>query len=275
VRADELPARAAVVAAHYAALPTRAVWETKRLLDVAQTATLEQQLETEARAQAQLVKTDDFSEGVTAYFEQRPAEFTGALSPIHPVRLVITDDLRRWRLTVALRGVLVVPHLLLLWAWSFVALFVWPVAWVLTIVRGREPDGLHAWLARLVRYGVHVYAYWMLVADPFPGFRGWEGGYAIDVEIAGPERQRRWSSALRPILAIPALVFMNVLFVVLNVVATIGWFAALAVGRMPRGMRDLMAYCLRYQAQTYAYLVLLTSRYPSLASGSGYSYEEA
>jgi hypothetical protein len=37
----------------------------------------------------------------------------------------------------------------------------------------------------------------------------------------------------------------------------------------------LTAYCLRYQAQTYAYLFLLTSRYPSLASGSGFQFEEA
>ena len=68
---------------------------------------------------------------------------------------------------------------------------------------------------------------------------------------------------------------MYVLGVVLEVVAIIGWFAALALGRMPRGMRDLMAYCLRYQAQTYAYLLLLTNRYPSLASGSGFQFEEA
>ena len=36
-----------------------------------------------------------------------------------------------------------------------------------------------------------------------------------------------------------------------------------------------VAYCLRYQAQTYAYLFLLTSRYPSLASSSGFQFEEA
>jgi hypothetical protein len=66
-----------------------------------------------------------------------------------------------------------------------------------------------------------------------------------------------------------------VLSVVLQVASFVGWFAALALGRMPRGMRDLMAYCLRYQAQTYAYLLLLTGRYPSLASGSGFQFEEA
>ena len=50
---------------------------------------------------------------------------------------------------------------------------------------------------------------------------------------------------------------------------------SLALGRLPKGMRDLIAYCIRYQAQTYAYLFLLTSRYPSLASGSGFQFEEA
>ena len=30
-------------------------------------------------------------------------------------------------------------------------------------------------------------------------------------------------------------------------------------------MRDLGVYCLRYQQQTYGYLMLLTDRYPSLS----------
>ena len=55
---------------------------------------------------------------------------------------------------------------------------------------------------------------------------------------------------------------------VLQVVAFAGWFVTLVLGRMPRGMRDLGAYCLRFNTQTYAYVSLLTARYPSLASGS-------
>jgi hypothetical protein len=46
------------------------------------------------------------------------------------------------------------------------------------------------------------------------------------------------------------------------VVAFLGWFACLARGRMPQGFRDLEAYSLRYAAQTYGYLFLLTDRYP-------------
>jgi Domain of unknown function (DUF4389) len=34
------------------------------------------------------------------------------------------------------------------------------------------------------------------------------------------------------------------------------------LGRMPEGLRNLGASCLRYTAQTYAYFALLTDRYP-------------
>ena len=46
------------------------------------------------------------------------------------------------------------------------------------------------------------------------------------------------------------------------VVAVLCWFPALVTGRVPRGLRDLGAVALRYQAQVYAYTLLVTSRYP-------------
>jgi 2-(1,2-epoxy-1,2-dihydrophenyl)acetyl-CoA isomerase len=276
VPAEELEERAQDVAQLFAAMPTRAVWETKRLLEAAETAALEPQLEHEARAQAELAKTADFIEGVAAFLEKREPVFTGApAETIHPVRLVVHDDLRRWRLTVLLRQLLAIPHLIVATTWLLLAAAVALVNGVLVFIRGRSPVSLHDWTARFLRYYTHVQAYTWLVADPFPGFRGWYGTYPIDLDIAPPERQSRWTTAFRLVLVIPAYLLMYVLSVVLQVVAVIGWFAALALGRMPRGMRDLMAYCLRYQAQTYAYLLLLTGRYPSLASGSGFQFEEA
>ena len=77
VPAAELDERTSEVAALFAAMPTRAVWETKRLLDAAETATFEQQLESEAQTQAELVSTRDFAEGVAAFLEKRKAAFEG------------------------------------------------------------------------------------------------------------------------------------------------------------------------------------------------------
>ena len=70
-------ARAAELAATFAQAPTRGVGMTKRLFDNAQTATLDEQLELEAQLQSAATQTDDFREGVTAFLEKRPPQFTG------------------------------------------------------------------------------------------------------------------------------------------------------------------------------------------------------
>jgi 2-(1,2-epoxy-1,2-dihydrophenyl)acetyl-CoA isomerase len=72
VEAGALADRAAEVAAHLAALPTRGIGMTKRLIEHALNATLEEQLEREAQLQTAATQTDDFREGVAAFLEKRP-----------------------------------------------------------------------------------------------------------------------------------------------------------------------------------------------------------
>jgi 2-(1,2-epoxy-1,2-dihydrophenyl)acetyl-CoA isomerase len=77
VAADALAARAAEVAAQLAALPTRGIGMTQRLLDHAGTSTLEAQLEREAHLQAAATQTEDFREGVEAFLQKREPTFKG------------------------------------------------------------------------------------------------------------------------------------------------------------------------------------------------------
>jgi 2-(1,2-epoxy-1,2-dihydrophenyl)acetyl-CoA isomerase len=77
VEADALAARAAEIASQLAALPTRAIGMTKRLIDRAATANLDDQLEWEAQLQAAATQTEDFREGVAAFLEKRPPDFHG------------------------------------------------------------------------------------------------------------------------------------------------------------------------------------------------------
>jgi Domain of unknown function (DUF4389) len=186
----------------------------------------------------------------------------------HPIRLVVDDDLRRSRLTVFFRLLLSIPHLVWLGLWSIPALLAVPVAWVAALVLGRVPGALHRFLAAYVRYATHVTAYLSLAGNPFPGFTGRAGTYPVDLEIADPVPQGRWSILFRLILALPALLLTSTLTGsrsgggTVGTSAFLGWFASLVRGRMPSGLRGLLAYSLRYAAQAYSYLFLLTSRYP-------------
>jgi 2-(1,2-epoxy-1,2-dihydrophenyl)acetyl-CoA isomerase len=75
--ADVFSARVAELASQFAALPTRGIAMTKRLIDYAVNATLEQQLEREADLQTAATQTEDFKEGVAAFLEKRAPRFRG------------------------------------------------------------------------------------------------------------------------------------------------------------------------------------------------------
>ena len=180
----------------------------------------------------------------------------------HPIRLVVTDDLQRNRLTVFFRLILAIPHLIWLTVWGIVAALAAIANWLATLVNAQSPEGLHDFLATYLRYQTHVYAYILLVADPFPGFGG-KPGYPIDIEVDPPQRQNRWTVAFRVILAIPAFIVSGIFGYLNRVLAVFSWFIALVMGSVPEGLRNFAAFALRYEQQTAAYALLLTGRYPS------------
>jgi hypothetical protein len=191
-----------------------------------------------------------------------------------PVHLIVSEDLERSRVTVFFRLILVIPHLIWLRIWGIGAFLAVLVNWIATLFGGISPESLHNFLAAYVRYAIHVGAYLLLAAEPFPDFLG-KPGYPVDVEIASPQPQNRWKVFFRIVLAIPALMIASALTSgsaraygagygagLAGVAVLLGWFAVLAQARLPRGLRDAIAYALSYSAQLDAYLFLLTDRYP-------------
>jgi hypothetical protein len=202
-----------------------------------------------------------------------------AAAPPHPVRLVVTDDLRRSRLTIFFRLLLAIPHFFWLALFTAGAVFIGFINWFPTLIMGRSPKGLHDFLAGYVRYATQVFAYLYLAANPYPPFYVGSGqsAYPIDLEIDPPARQNRWVTGFRFPLAIPALFFAGTLSGggsasnsrggstggAGGIAAIFVWFSALIRGRSPRGLRDFIAWGVGYTAQVYAYLFLLTDRYPN------------
>lgn len=74
---DALSGEAAALAERLAAMPTRALGQIKKILHSSFESDLETALEREAQGQSFCGYTEDHREGVAAFFEKRPAEFTG------------------------------------------------------------------------------------------------------------------------------------------------------------------------------------------------------
>ncbi|HEY7693506.1 MAG TPA: DUF4389 domain-containing protein [Gaiellaceae bacterium] len=194
----------------------------------------------------------------------------------HPVRIVVADDdLARSRLTVFFRAILAIPHYLWAFLLGTVVFLVVFVNWFILLVKGRTPDGIHGFVAGYIRYLTHLEAYFLLAANPYPSFYVLDfKPYAIDLEVDPPEPQNRWKTFFRIFLAVPAIILGSTLFWggprggsyaaggLAFGAAFLVWWVALIRARSPRGLRDLLVYCLGYSAQVSAYLLLVTDRYP-------------
>ena len=80
---------------------------------------------------------------------------------------MLSDDLKRTRLTVFFRLILVIPHLIWLSLWGIVVYFAVIVSWFATLFAGRTPLGLHNFIAQYMRYLTQVYGYLLFLADPY------------------------------------------------------------------------------------------------------------
>jgi Domain of unknown function (DUF4389) len=87
-------------------------------------------------------------------------------------------------------------------------------------------------------------------------------GDEILMAFAGPAPQRRVTVLFRLLLAIPQLIVLYVLSIVAELVAIVGWFAALFTGRLPAGLAGFLTGWLRWSARVGSYLALLTDGYP-------------
>jgi hypothetical protein len=179
----------------------------------------------------------------------------------HPISVSVDEDLERTRVTVLFRPILAIPHFIWLVIWGIAVFGAVIVSWFATLFGGSTPLGLHNFIARYVQYTTHVYGYVTLLADPYPGFLA-STPYPVFATIDAPTGQNRWITGFRLILAIPALILAQALQDVWFVITLFSWVMILLNGSQPEGLRNISAWILRFQVQTFGYLALLTDSYP-------------
>jgi Domain of unknown function (DUF4389) len=166
------------------------------------------------------------------------------------------------RLTVLVRLILAIPHLVVLWVLGIAAEVVLVVGWFAALVLGRLPDGLAGFLAGYLRWLARVQAYLLLLTDVYPPFELGEAAYPAAL-LVRPGPLNRLAVLLRIVLAVPAYLVVVVLaFGSQTLVLFVAWLIVLVAGRMPRPLHEAIAAALRYLMRFYGYTFLLTATYP-------------
>jgi len=132
------------------------------------------------------------------------------------------------------------------------------------LIEGRLPTWLHRFLAAFVRYQGQVTAWFDLLSARYPDPLH-TADHPFRIEVPDRPRQKRLVTLFRLPLAVPVIVLGSVLSVVLSTVAIPAWFAGVIFSRNTAGLQELGTFCLRYQLEVQAYVMLVTPAYPRLA----------
>jgi hypothetical protein len=203
----------------------------------------------------------------------------------YPVTVAVDRALaNRNRLTIALRLILAIPHVILvgglgigftvrgghadgttvgsetgiLGAAAYVLAI---VSWFTIVFAGNHIDGIRQFSRFYLRWRVRALAYLMLLEDAYPPFG--DAAYPASIALTDPARPRdRLTVAFRLILAIPH--FIALVFVVFAwwITAVVAWFVILFTGAYPQGLYDFGVGGLRWLLRVEAYMLLLVDDYP-------------
>ncbi len=168
---------------------------------------------------------------------------------------------RQDRVTVAFRALLVLPHVLLLFVLSLVAIPLVAVGWFAALGLGHLPRWIATYVMSVIAYAVRVHAYGYMLAGEFPSFSLSHAEYPITVNI-GASRLSSAKLVFRLVLAIPAFIVNFIVANGLFALSPIIWSVTLILGRTPQTFFSATAATIRYQARYYAYLGLVTDEYP-------------
>jgi hypothetical protein len=182
----------------------------------------------------------------------------------YPIHFGVEYQERYSRLSTFFRMILVIPHIFALFFYGIVAYVCIFLSWFAILFTGRYPRGMFMLVAGFLSYSTRVNGYYYLLTDKFPPFGGGApgDGYPVQLSVDFPDRLSRLTTFFRSLMAIPAEIVLYFLGLLGAVLAFFAWIVVIILGRLPRGLFELMELPQRYQARVNGYLFLLTDAYP-------------
>jgi Domain of unknown function (DUF4389) len=201
---------------------------------------------------------------MSAYYAAPGAEPTAVTGQeeLAPVLIAFAGPAAQSRLTVLIRLLMAIPHLIVLWALTIAAYVIVIIGWFAALFTGRLPAFAADYLAGFVRWQTRVFGYVILLTDAYPPFTLEDADYPIRVAVR-PGRLNRLAVLFRFFLLIPAWIVQAVVsYGAFTIVQFVSWLIVLITGRMPDALYQALAAVLRFQTRVLGFTLMLTSVYP-------------
>ena len=183
-----------------------------------------------------------------------------AASPF-PVQFDVQYPESLSRLTF-LKWILVIPHLLILYAlnavWGVISL----IAFFAILVTGVYPEALFNFNYGIMRWQANATAYLYLMRDEYPPFSFDAGLYPVKLEIATPTNLQRWAPLYKWILAIPHFIILYFLSIAAFVAVIYAGIMVLISGKYPEGAFKFVVSVQRWSLRATTYAFFMHDEYP-------------
>ncbi len=167
-----------------------------------------------------------------------------------------------------LKGVLLIPHILILYVLGALANVVAYVGYFIVAFTGQLPEGLRDILVAVMRWQVRTIGWFAALTDEYPPFAWEEVDYPIRLTVEDPPERSRGLAVAGIFLPIKILMLLPHLIVlwVLSIGAFFAvWFGFLMIaftGESSEGIHNFLTGLGRWAMRTTAWLQGLTDEYP-------------
>src|SRR3989304_4575678 len=141
-------------------------------------------------------------------------ETATAAAPGYPLRFDVEYPEKLSRLLIFVKGLLAIPHFLILYALSAVTSVITYIAFFAILFTKRYPRGLFDFVVNIYRWQANVGAYVGLFRDEYPPFSWEPGKYPITYEVDYPEQLSRWLIFVKWLLVVPPYIVLGLLLIV-------------------------------------------------------------
>lgn len=186
-------------------------------------------------------------------------------NPRYPARMEVDYPEHSSRLLIFVRGILAIPHFIVLMFLGIGAAFALIGVWFAVLFTARFPRGIFNFLVGLLRWSHRVWAYLLFMTDKYPPFSLEDDpSYPVRIEVDElPEMHiARWRALIQWLMAYPALIAAGGLMFVAYFAAIGAFFGILFTGHYPKGLFRFVTVSVRWTLRTSVYQYLMTEQYP-------------